>query len=403
MIDPKLLRGDLTDLQQQLTTRGYALDIEFWQTIESERKSLQVKTEELQSRRNAGAKQVGALKKAGEDASSLLAEMQSVSGEIKAAEDELRSLQERINQAALQIPNLPANDVPVGESEDDNVEVRRWGSPREFDFEIQDHTHIGETLGMLDFEAAAKLTGSRFNVLKGQLAQLHRALIQFMLNTHTIKYGYLETYVPYIVNSESLKGTGQLPKFEDDLFKLTNHTNNDGTDFYLIPTAEVPMTNLVRGERLDVKELPLKFTAHTPCFRSEAGSHGRDTRGLIRQHQFEKVEMVNIATSEQSDELLEAMTGQAEYILQQLNLPYRTVMLCTGDMGFAAQKTYDIEVWLPSQETYREISSCSNCGDFQARRMGTRVKANQSGTYPKWLRSSSRAYFARGNGKSSKR
>ena len=227
---------------------------------------------------------------------------------------------------------------------------------------------------MLDFEAAAKLTGSRFNVLKGQLAQLHRALIQFMLNTHTIKYGYLETYVPYIVNSESLKGTGQLPKFEDDLFKLTNHTNNDGTDFYLIPTAEVPMTNLVRGERLDVKELPLKFTAHTPCFRSEAGSHGRDTRGLIRQHQFEKVEMVNIATSEQSDELLEAMTGQAEYILQQLNLPYRTVMLCTGDMGFAAQKTYDIEVWLPSQETYREISSCSNCGDFQARRMGTRVK-----------------------------
>lgn len=374
MIDPKRLRGDLTELTQQLATRGFALDTDFWQAIEVERKSLQMQTEELQSRRNAGAKQVGVLKKSGEDASELLQEMQSISGEIKEAEDELRSLQERINTAALQIPNLPAADVPVGASEEDNVEVRRWGTPRAFDFEIQDHTHIGETLGMLDFEAATKLTGSRFNVLRGQLAQMHRALIQFMLNTHTMKYGYTETYVPYIVNSESLKGTGQLPKFEDDLFKLGNHTNNDDMDFYLIPTAEVPMTNLVRGERLDIKELPLKFTAHTPCFRSEAGSHGRDTRGLIRQHQFEKVEMVNIATSDQSDDLLEAMTGQAEYILQQLELPYRTVKLCTGDMGFSAQKTYDIEVWLPSQDTYREISSCSNCGDFQARRMGTRVK-----------------------------
>ena len=374
MIDPKRLRGDLTELTQQLATRGFALDTDFWQAIEVERKSLQMQTEELQSRRNAGAKQVGVLKKSGEDASELLQEMQSISGEIKEAEDELRSLQERINTAALQIPNLPAADVPVGASEEDNVEVRRWGTPRAFDFEIQDHTHIGETLGMLDFEAATKLTGSRFNVLRGQLAQMHRALIQFMLNTHTMKYGYTETYVPYIVNSESLKGTGQLPKFEDDLFKLGNHTNNDDMDFYLIPTAEVPMTNLVRGERLDIKELPLKFTAHTPCFRSEAGSHGRDTRGLIRQHQFEKVEMVNIATSDQSDDLLEVMTGQAEYILQQLELPYRTVKLCTGDMGFSAQKTYDIEVWLPSQDTYREISSCSNCGDFQARRMGTRVK-----------------------------
>lgn len=306
--------------------------------------------------------------------------MQSVSGDIKTAEDELRTLQERITQAALQIPNIPAADVPVGAAEEDNVEVRTWGTPRAFDFDIQDHTYIGETLEMLDFEAATKLTGSRFNVLRGQLAQMHRALIQFMLNTHTIKYGYTETYVPYIVNSESLKGTGQLPKFEDDLFKLTNHTNNDGTDFYLIPTAEVPMTNLVRGERLDIKALPLKFTAHTPCFRSEAGSHGRDTRGLIRQHQFEKVEMVNIGTAEQSDELLEAMTGQAEYVLQQLDLPYRVVQLCTGDMGFSAQKTYDIEVWLPSQDTYREISSCSNCGDFQARRMGTRVKDGKKTT-----------------------
>ncbi len=298
MIDPKLLRGDLSDLQQQLATRGYELDMEFWQTIENERKSLQVKTEELQSRRNAGAKQVGALKKSGEDASELLAEMQSVSGEIKAAEDELRTLQERITQAALQIPNIPAADVPVGTSEEDNVEVRKWGTPRTFDFEIQDHTHIGETLGMLDFEAATKLTGSRFNVLKGQLAQLHRALIQFMLNTHTMKYGYLETYVPYIVNSDSLKGTGQLPKFEDDLFKLSNHTNNDEMDFYLIPTAEVPMTNLVRGERLDIKELPLKVTAHTPCFRNEARSHGRDTPGLIPHHQFEKMERVKGRTSD---------------------------------------------------------------------------------------------------------
>ena len=374
MIDQKRLRGDLLDLQQQLATRGYALDITFWQTIESERKSLQMQTEELQAKRNAGAKEVGALKKSGADASSLIAQMEQVSNEMKLADEKLKILQEELNIAALQIPNLPAIDVPVGESEDDNVEVRRWGTPREFDFEIKDHTHIGEVLGMLDFEAAIKLTGSRFNVLKGQLAQMHRALIQFMLNTHTMKYGYTETYVPYIVNSDSLKGTGQLPKFEDDLFKLTNHTNNEDTDFYLIPTAEVPMTNLVRGERLDISELPLKFTAHTPCFRSEAGSHGRDTRGLIRQHQFEKVEMVNIATAEQSDNLLEAMTGQAEYILQQLNLPYRTVMLCTGDMGFSAQKTYDIEVWLPSQDTYREISSCSNCGDFQARRMGTRVK-----------------------------
>ena len=374
MIDPKLLRQDLTDLKQKLAKRGYELDVDFWQQMESQRKSLQVLTEDLQAKRNAGAKQVGALKKNGEDASELLAEMQSISGDIKKAEEDLKALQDKINEAALQIPNIPADDVPEGESEEDNLEVRKWGTPRQFDFEIKDHTDVGEGLGQLDFAAAAKLTGSRFNVLTGQLAQLHRALIQFMLNTHTVKYGYTECYVPYIVNSDSLKGTGQLPKFEEDLFKLTNHTNNDGMGFYLIPTAEVPMTNLVRGERLEASQLPLKFTAHTPCFRSEAGSHGRDTRGLIRQHQFEKVEMVNIATAEQSDELLEQMTAQAEYILQQLELPYRVVKLCTGDMGFSALRTYDIEVWVPSQDTYREISSCSNCGDFQARRMGTRVK-----------------------------
>lgn len=374
MIDPKLLRQDLTELKQKLAKRGYELDVDFWQQMESQRKSLQVLTEDLQAKRNAGAKQVGALKKNGEDASELLAEMQSISGDIKKAEEDLKTLQDKINEAALQIPNIPADDVPEGESEEDNLEVRKWGTPRQFDFEIKDHTDVGEGLGQLDFAAAAKLTGSRFNVLTGQLAQLHRALIQFMLNTHTVKYGYTECYVPYIVNSDSLKGTGQLPKFEEDLFKLTNHTNNDGMGFYLIPTAEVPMTNLVRGERLEASQLPLKFTAHTPCFRSEAGSHGRDTRGLIRQHQFEKVEMVNIATAEQSDELLEQMTAQAEYILQQLELPYRVVKLCTGDMGFSALRTYDIEVWVPSQDTYREISSCSNCGDFQARRMGTRVK-----------------------------
>lgn len=374
MIDPKLLRQDLTELKHKLAKRGYELDIDFWQQMESERKSLQVLTEDLQAKRNAGAKQVGVLKKNGEDASELLAQMQAVSGDIKKAEEDLKALQDKINEAALQIPNIPADDVPVGESEEDNVEVRKWGTPRQFDFEIKDHTDVGEGLGQLDFAAAAKLTGSRFNVLTGQLAQLHRALIQFMLNTHTVKYGYTECYVPYIVNSDSLKGTGQLPKFEEDLFKLTNHTNNEEMGFYLIPTAEVPMTNLVRGERLEASQLPLKFTAHTPCFRSEAGSHGRDTRGLIRQHQFEKVEMVNIATAEQSDELLEKMTAQAEYILQQLELPYRVVKLCTGDMGFSALRTYDIEVWVPSQDTYREISSCSNCGDFQARRMGTRVK-----------------------------
>ena len=374
MIDPKLLRQDLTELKAKLAKRGYELDMDFWQQMESQRKSLQVITEDLQAKRNAGAKQVGVLKKNGEDASELLAEMQAVSGDIKKAEEDLKALQDKINEAALQIPNIPADDVPEGESEEDNVEVRKWGTPKQFDFEIKDHTDVGEGLGQLDFAAAAKLTGSRFNVLTGQLAQLHRALIQFMLNTHTVKYGYTECYVPYIVNSDSLKGTGQLPKFEEDLFKLTNHTNNDGMGFYLIPTAEVPMTNLVRGERLDASQLPLKGTAHTRCFRSEAGSHGRDTRGLIRQHQFEKVEMVNIATAAQSDELLEQMTAQAEYILQQLELPYRVVKLCTGDMGFSALRTYDIEVWLPSQDTYREISSCSNCGDFQARRMGTRVK-----------------------------
>ena len=379
MIDPKLLRQDLTELKAKLAKRGYELDMDFWQQMESQRKSLQVITEDLQAKRNAGAKQVGVLKKNGEDASELLAEMQAVSGDIKKAEEDLKALQDKINEAALQIPNIPADDVPEGESEEDNVEVRKWGTPKQFDFEIKDHTDVGEGLGQLDFAAAAKLTGSRFNVLTGQLAQLHRALIQFMLNTHTVKYGYTECYVPYIVNSDSLKGTGQLPKFEEDLFKLTNHTNNDGMGFYLIPTAEVPMTNLVRGERLEASQLPLKFTAHTPCFRSEAGSHGRDTRGLIRQHQFEKVEMVKMVKPEDSWAELESLTGNAEAILQKLGLPYRVIVLCAGDTGFSSAKTYDIEVWLPGQQKYREISSCSNFLDFQARRMMARYRNPETG------------------------
>ncbi len=369
MLDPKLLRGDLTELKAQLATRGYELDIDFWQELESKRKALQVKTEELQAKRNAGAKQIGQLKSKGEDASQVLAEMQAISGEIKQAEEDLRELQQTINEQASGIPNTPFADVPVGDDEEDNVEIRKWGEPRQFDFEIKDHTDLGQDLSMLDFELASKLTGSRFSVLRGQLARLNRALIQFMLDTHTEKYGYTEMYVPYIANSDSLYGTGQLPKFEEDLFKLRGER-----EFYLIPTSEVPLTNSVRDKVLSPEDLPIKVTAHTPCFRSEAGSAGRDTRGLIRQHQFEKVEMVNIVRADQSAQALEDMTAQAEYILQQLELPYRVLALCTGDMGFSAKRTYDIEVWLPSQNTYREISSCSNCGDFQARRMQARVK-----------------------------
>lgn len=368
MIDPKLLRTDLEGVAQRLAKRGYQLDTQFWQQIEQERKALQVKTEELQAQRNAGAKQVGELKRKGEDASTILAQMQAVSGEIKQAEEDLKVLQDRILTALLQIPNLPDDSVPEGKDESDNLEIKKWGKLRSFDFEIKDHTDLGEALGLLDFEMAAKLTGSRFSVLKGQLAKLNRALIQFMLDCHT-QNGYTEMYLPYIVNAESLQGTGQLPKFEEDLFKLRGER-----DYYLIPTSEVPLTNSVRDQILSAQDLPLKLTAHTPCFRSEAGSAGRDTRGLIRQHQFEKVEMVNITHPDQSMQALEAMTAQAESILQQLELPYRLVLLCTGDMGFGAVKTYDIEVWLPSQNTYREISSCSNCGDFQARRMQARFK-----------------------------
>lgn len=369
MIDPKLLRTELDTVAEKLAKRGYELDKAFWQQVEEQRKSIQVKTEELQAKKNAGAKQIGLMKRNGENTDALMAEMATISSEMKQAEDALKALQDKILAAALTIPNLPDDSVPVGKDENDNVEMRRWGEPRQFDFEVKDHSDLGEELGLLDFEMAAKLTGSRFSVLKGQLAKLNRALIAFMLTTHTDKYGYTEMYVPYMVNADSLLGTGQLPKFEEDLFKLRGEK-----EYYLIPTSEVPLTNSVRDKILDPEALPIKVTAHTPCFRSEAGSAGRDTRGLIRQHQFEKVEMVQIVHPETSMQALEDMTGQAEYILQQLGLPYRVIVLCGGDMGFSAVKTYDIEVWLPSQTTYREISSCSNCGDFQARRMQARVK-----------------------------
>lgn len=369
MIDPKLLRTELDTVAEKLAKRGYELDKAFWQQVEEQRKSIQVKTEELQAKKNAGAKQVGLMKRNGENTDALMAEMATISSEMKQAEDALKALQEKIQAAALTIPNLPDDSVPAGKDENDNVEMRRWGEPRQFDFAVKDHSDLGEDLGLLDFEMAAKLTGSRFSVLKGQLAKLNRALIAFMLTTHTDKYGYTEMYVPYMVNADSLLGTGQLPKFEEDLFKLRGEK-----EYYLIPTSEVPLTNSVRDKILDPEALPIKITAHTPCFRSEAGSAGRDTRGLIRQHQFEKVEMVQIVHPESSMQALEDMTGQAEYILQQLGLPYRVIVLCGGDMGFGAVKTYDIEVWLPSQTTYREISSCSNCGDFQARRMQARVK-----------------------------
>lgn len=369
MIDPKLLRTELDTVAEKLAKRGYELDKAFWQQVEEQRKSIQVKTEELQAKKNAGAKQVGLMKRNGENTDALMAEMATISSDMKQAEDALKALQEKIQAAALTIPNLPDDSVPAGKDENDNVEMRRWGEPRQFDFAVKDHSDLGENLGLLDFEMAAKLTGSRFSVLKGQLAKLNRALIAFMLTTHTDKYGYTEMYVPYMVNADSLLGTGQLPKFEEDLFKLRGEK-----EYYLIPTSEVPLTNSVRDKILDAETLPIKMTAHTPCFRSEAGSAGRDTRGLIRQHQFEKVEMVQIVHPETSMQALEDMTGQAEYILQQLGLPYRVIVLCGGDMGFGAVKTYDIEVWLPSQTTYREISSCSNCGDFQARRMQARVK-----------------------------
>ena len=369
MLDPKFLRGNLDELKAKLATRGYELDIAFWQSVEEQRKSIQVKTEELQAQKNAGAKKVGELKRNGEDATELMNQMQAVSEAMKTAENELRDLQATITNASLQIPNIPADDVPVGNDENDNVEVRRWGVPRAFDFEIKDHTDVAEQLGMLDFEMAAKLTGARFSVLKGAVARLNRALIQFMLDTHTTKYGYTEMYVPYMVNADSLQGTGQLPKFEEDLFKLRGDK-----EYYLIPTSEVPLTNSVRDTILSPSDLPIKLTAHTPCFRSEAGSAGRDTRGLIRMHQFNKVELVKFTKPEESWAELDKLTNDAEEVLQLLGLPYHVVRLCTGDLGFSSATTYDLEVWLPAANCYREISSCSNFLDFQARRANIRFR-----------------------------
>ena len=375
MIDPKLLRTNIDVVNAALAKRGVQLDPAEWATLESHRKAIQLKTEQLQAERNQGAKQVGQIKREGGDASELMARMQAVGDEMKAAEAELSALQQEIEQKALNIPNLPHESVPEGKDESANVEILRWGNPRQFDFEIKDHSDIGDLMGGLEFDTATKITGSRFSVLKGPLARMQRAITQFMLDLHTDQHGYTEAYVPFLVNAESLRGTGQLPKFEEDLFKLQGEK-----EFYLIPTAEVPVTNLVRDEIIDADRLPLKYAAHTPCFRSEAGSYGRDTRGLIRQHQFEKVEMVQIVKAEHSLDALEELTGHAERVLQLLELPYRKVLLCGGDMGFGAIKTYDLEVWVPSQNTYREISSCSNMGDFQARRMSARYRVGEKKT-----------------------
>lgn len=370
MLDSKYVRTNPEEVAQKLKKRGYTLDVAAITSLEERRRSIQAKTESLQQERNTRSKSIGQAKAKGEDIAPLLAEVENLKAQLTEAEAELSSVQAELETFLAGVPNIPADEVPEGLSEDDNVEIRRWGEPKQFDFEIKDHVELGAQLGGLDFEVATKLTGARFAVMRGDIARLHRALIQFMLDVHQNEHGYEEVYVPFIVNKESLYGTGQLPKFEEDLFKL-----NDERNFYLIPTAEVPVTNLLRDEILDAKTpLPMKLVCHTPCFRSEAGSHGRDTRGMIRQHQFEKVELVQFVRPDQSDEALESLLGCAEAILKKLELPFRTVVLCGGDIGFSAAKTYDIEVWLPSQEKYREISSCSNFRDFQARRMKARFR-----------------------------
>ena len=371
MLDSKLVRTQTEEVAARLATRGYVLDVGLVESLETRRKAVQTRTETLQAERNARSKGIGQAKARGEDIAPLLAEVDRMGSELEEAKRELDLVQGELDALLLGLPNLPDASVPVGKDEDDNVEVRRWGTPRAFDFEIKDHVALGETHGWLDFETAARFSGARFAVMRGPIARLHRALAQFMLNLHTGEHGYEETYTPYLVQAETLQGTGQLPKFEEDLFKIGREGESD---LYLIPTAEVTLTNLVAGQILDAKRLPLKFTAHTPCFRSEAGASGRDTRGMIRQHQFDKVEMVHIVEPSTSFQALEERTGHAETVLQRLELPYRVLSLCTGDMGFGATKTYDLEVWVPSQGKYREISSCSNCGDFQARRMQARYR-----------------------------
>ncbi len=374
MLDLQLLRTDLDEVAKRLASRGFSLDTTHFQELEQDRKVTQTRTQELQAKRNASSKQIGQAKSKGEDVSAIMAEVANLGDELKAAEEKLGFIQVRMQELLSGIPNLPHADVPVGKSEADNVEVRRFGTPRSFDFAVKDHVDVGEGLKQLDFATAGKISGARFTLLKGQMARMHRVLAQFMLDVHTQQHGYTEVYVPYLVNADSMRGTGQLPKFEADLFSVQK---NENEKLYLIPTAEVPVTNIVRDEILAAEELPLKFVSHTPCFRSEAGSYGRDTRGMIRQHQFEKVELVQIVRPEDSYRALEELTGHAEAILQKLDLPYRVMALCSGDMGFSAARTYDLEVWLPAQNTYREISSCSNFEAFQARRMQARFRGEK--------------------------
>ena len=374
MLDPKRVRTQTDEIARRLAIKNFTFDTATFEQLEERRRALQVRTETLQGEQNKQSKSIGKAKAAGEDIQPLLDKVESLKKQKSEAEDELRSLQEELTEFLAGIPNLPDEGVPAGDSEDDNVEIRSWGTPPVLDFEPKDHVALGEGLKGLDFETASRLAHSRFAVMRGPVARLHRALAQFMLNLHTGEHGYTETYVPYLVNAETLYGTGQLPKFEDDLFKMEGDN-----PLYLIPTAEVPATNLVADSILDAKELPLQMVCHTPCFRSEAGSYGRDTRGMIRQHQFDKVELVHVVRPEDSDQALDALTGHAEKVLQLLELPYRVMTLCGGDMGFSAAKTFDLEVWLPGQQKYREISSCSNTRDFQARRMHARWRNPETG------------------------
>jgi len=373
MLDPQLLRNDIDVVAARLNVKGYSLDKQVYQSLEEQRKKLQVESEDLQAKRNSKSKLIGKTKAEGGDVDALMQEVASFADQLKESQAKLEQVQADILSITQSIPNVPHESVPAGDSEDDNEELSRWGEPKKYDFEIKDHVDVGESLGGLDFETATKITGSRFVVMKGEIAQLHRALTQFMLSTHTQDHGYQEVYVPYLANKHSLLGTGQLPKFADDQFKTQSE---DG--LYLIPTAEVPVTNIVRDAILKNDELPMKMVTHTPCFRREAGSYGRDTRGMIRQHQFEKVELVQIVKPDDSYQALEELTSHAETILQKLELPYRKVVLCGGDLGFSAAKTYDLEVWLPAQDTYREISSCSNFESFQARRMLARYRNDQN-------------------------
>ncbi len=381
MLDTKLLRNDTELVATLLKKRGFNFDTSEFLALETKRKDLQVATQELQNKRNAVSKSIGQKKREGVDITPLLAEVDEFGHALDAAKKELAELLEQLDIIISSLPNIPDESVPEGTDEADNIEISTWGEIPSFDFVIKDHVELGETLGGLNFKTATKVTGARFIIKHGEIAHLHRALAQFMLDTHTAN-GYLETYAPYLVNKDSLYGTGQLPKFEEDLFKTSLHGEAESKELYLIPTAEVPLTNIVRGEIIPSEDLPLKFVAHTPCFRSEAGAYGRDTRGLIRQHQFEKVELVHIVSPETSNDVLEELTANAEHILQLLNLPYRKVILCTGDLGFSATKTYDLEVWVPAQDTYREISSCSNTEGFQARRMNLRTKTKDGTTQP---------------------